>query len=409
MSSYANTICLVPDLGSWVLFPGKTEEETIYLVGSRQLDKYLTVPAQRYPLVMRILERLRLGYSPEQIEADFRTEGLAVNVREFCQMLASKNLIEWEVAKTTNDMAPNTRWGDLFGQLRALSWQVFSLRLDKIEPVLTRISTPMLGILIVSAVLSSIIVLLQGGISTAALREISNRVWEATGLFWIALANMLIFPVFVLLHESAHTIVAARGQVYPRQLSLRLYLLVAPYFSLQLPGLYTLPPGNRFMTILAGPLMDLILGNLCLLAAHAASGMWVAWFALMALSNYGRFMFNIMPILPMTDGYAFLSQALFREIDIRGHATKEFRRWRQKKPHNFRGKYVAFFALNVGVAAFVIVGGLIQVNAILIGWLKAIGLLPTGPLTWWTILALAVLDGLGLYLARSRLRILFAW
>jgi len=111
----------------------------------------------------------------------------------------------------------------------------------------------------------------------------------------------------------------------------------------------------------------------------------------------------------MTDGYAFLSQALFREIDIRGHATKEFRRWRQKKPHNFRGKYVAFFALNVGVAAFVIVGGLIQVNAILIGWLKAIGLLPTGPLTWWTILALAVLDGLGLYLARSRLRILFAW
>lgn len=409
MSLQANAIRLPPDLGSWVLFPGKSEEETIYLVGSCQIDKYLTVPAERYPLVMRILERLNLGHSPEQVEAEFRAEGLAVNVREFCQMLASKNLIEWENAKAPSNMGPDTRWGALFGHLRALSWQVFSLRLDRLKPVLTQISTPMLGVLIASAALSSIIVLSQGGISTTALREISNRVLGATGLFWITLANMFIFPVFVFLHESAHAIVAARGQVYPRQLSLRLYLLVAPYFSLQLPGLYTLPTGKRWMTIIAGPLMDLTLGNLCLLAARAAGDTWTAWFALMALSNYGRFIFNIMPILPMTDGYAFLSQAVFREIDIRGHATKEFRRWRQKKPHNFRGKYVAFFTINVGVAAFVIVGGLMQVNAILLGWLRAIGLLPAGPLTWWTILVLAVLDGLGLYLARSRLRILFAW
>ena len=60
---------LVADIHSWVLFPHKEGKHT-YLVGSTDLDKYLVVPARQYPVVMLILEKLRLNYQPEEIEAD---------------------------------------------------------------------------------------------------------------------------------------------------------------------------------------------------------------------------------------------------------------------------------------------------------------------------------------------------
>jgi len=411
MSSNVNAIQLAPDLGSWILFPGKSEDETVYLVGSQKVDKYLTVPAKRYSLVMEIFERLRRGDEPDEIEADLETRGMVVNVREFCRMLARKELLDWESMAEPDeaDSAGEGRWGALFGQLRALSWQVFSLNLEPFRRALAAVAAPTLTLLITAAILSSGAILLQGGISRPALRQMSQQVLGSNGLLWMTLLNALVLPFFVLLHESAHAVAAARGEVYPRRLSMRAYLLIAPYFSLQLPGLYTLPVGKRLLAIAAGPLMDLTLGNLSLLAARAIGGAWMPWLALLALSNYSRFIFNLLPILPMTDGYAFLSQAIFREIDIRGHATKEFRRWQQKKSNRFRGKYVAFFLFNIVVAGVILIGGLMQVNTILARWMRAIGVLPTGPLTWWGVVALIGLDALCLYLARKRLRILIGW
>jgi len=72
--------------------------------------------------------------------------------------------------------------------------------------------------------------------------------------------------------------------------------------------------------------------------------------------------------MPMTDGYALLSQAVFHKIDIRGHAAQEFRRCRQKA-----------------------------------------SLLPVGLSAWLTYPALGLLNVLGLYLARKRLRLLIGW
>jgi hypothetical protein len=411
MSSEVNAIQLAPNLRSWVLFPGKSEDETVYLVGSRDVDKYLTVPAQRYPLVMQIFNQLRDGYPPQAIEEELATKGMAVNVSEFCRMLAHKELIEWKAPEITTDGAntKTSRFGALFGQLKALSWQLFSLNLERFKSLLTAIATPALYLLVATAILSSVIVALQGGVSRSALRAISQEVLQSQGLLWMTLLNLLVLPFFVLLHESAHAVAAARGDIYPRRLSMRLYLLVAPYFSLHLPGLYTLPVGKRLLAIAAGPLMDLTLGNLSLLATRAIGGAWTPWLALLALSNYSRFIFNLMPILPMTDGYAFLSQAIFREIDIRGHATKEFRRWQQRKSNRFRGKYVVFFLFNLIVASVIIVGALLQVNTLLTKWLRSMGILPSGPLAWQSIGLIIALDALCLYLARKRLRLLLGW
>ncbi len=411
MSSEVNAIQLTPDLRSWVLFPGKSEDETIYLVGSRDVDKYLTVPAQRYPLVMRIFDQLRAGHPPQTIEKELAAQGMAVNVSEFCHMLAHKELLEWQTPEMSTDAsgAKASRFGALFGQLKALSWQIFSLNLERFKALLTVLATPALYLLIAAAILSSGIIALQGGVSRAALRAISQEVVQSQGLLWMTLLNLLVLPFFVLLHEAAHAVAAARGDIYPRRLSMRVYLLIAPYFSLQLPGLYTLPVGKRLLAIAAGPLLDLTLGNLFLLATRAIGGAGTPWLALLALSNYSRLIFNLLPILPMTDGYAFLSQALFREIDIRGHATKEFRRWQQRKSNRFRGKYVVFFLFNLVAASGIIVGGLMQVNTLLIKWLRSMGVLSPAPLTWQGIVTLIALDALCLYLARKRLRLLLGW
>jgi len=411
MSSEVNAIQLAPDLRSWVLFPGKSEDETIYLVGSRDVDKYLTVPAQRYPLVMQIFEELRAGHPPQTIEEELAAQDMAVNVSEFCHMLAHKELLNWERPQAFTDAtgAKARRFGALFGQLKALSWQIFSLNLERFKSLLTAVATPALYLLIGAAILSSGIIALQGGVSQPALRTISEEVLQSKGLLWMTLLNLLVLPFCVLLHEAAHAVAAARGNIYPRRLSMRVYLLVAPYFSLQLPGLYTLPVGKRLLAIAAGPLMDLTLGNLSLLAARAIGGAGTPWLALLALSNYSRLVFNLMPILPMTDGYAFLSQAIFREIDIRGHATKEFRRWQQRKSNRFRGKYVVFFLFNLVVASVILIGGLMQANTLLMKWLRRLSILPAGPLTWQDIVTLIALDALCLYLARKRLRLLLGW
>lgn len=110
----------------------------------------------------------------------------------------------------------------------------------------------------------------------------------------------------------------------------------------------------------------------------------------------------------MTDGYALLSQGLFREIDIRGRAGHEFRRWRERKPNQFRGKYVFFYAFNTGVSLFILVSGLWQLNTMAAAHLRLIW--PWEPPPGWVLYGLlGGIDLLCIYLLRNRLRILLAW
>lgn len=405
--SETQNLCIPDDFRSWVLFQGRPEE-TVYLVGSLQVDKYLPVPSVRYPIVMKVIERLRAGVTPEQVEAEFREQGLAVNVREFCQMLARKKVIEWDDPEGMADgaAAPATRWASLFGHVRALSWQVFSIGLERYQTFLGRFAPALLALILATLLATSLAIAALGGINMPLLRQMVREILLHQRVAVLLLVNMFVMPMFVFPHEAAHAIAAAWGGVYPRRLSFRLYLFSVPYFSLQVPGLYTLPLAKRLLAIAAGPLMDLLLGNLCFLAARLADPSVAAWFALAALGNYGRLIFNLLPILPLTDGYALLSQAFFREIDIRGRSMHEFRRWRHKKSNNFRGKYVVFFILNTAIAAFFIGGAIVQLNAIALKMMQGWGIAPMGALPLRTIGLLLALDAVCLYLARNRLRVL---
>lgn len=397
---------LVADIRSWVLFPHKEGKHT-YLVGSTELDKYLVVPAIQYPVVVQILDKLRFNCHPEQIEADLKRQNITTDVNGFCHLLASKGLLVSPAPRNEEpDDNAKKRWPDLFGHLRALTWDVASISLEGMHRVMDRFATWYLGMFIFWAVVSSGLVLVSGDFTIFTARQSIREAVYQQNIIWIMVVNLFVIPFFVFFHEMGHAAAAVLGKVYPRRLSFRLFLTV-PYFSIQLPGLYTLPARQRYGAILAGPLVDFTLGNITFLLVRFLPPLLVPWFLLAALANYSRFLFNILPILPMTDGYALMSQALFHEIDIRGHAGREFKRWRQKRPNNFKGRYLFFYLINSGIALFIIVSALWQLDVLLFTRLIDAWWFP---MPAWTLFVLtAAIDVLCLYLIRKRLKVLLAW
>ena len=399
-----NTIRIANDLGTWILFPEKNSRETIYLVGSVHADKYLVVPSNRYPLVMQIIESLREGLNPDQIEKKLLSQKLIVNVVEFCKTLSQKKIIEWEDGDEVKD-EPNATpslWSSLFGHLRALSWDIFSIQLSSKYLENKKRNALILNLVLVSILVTGYLISLN---DPSLLNK--TAVWEiirSKGIIWIFILNLLMMPFFILFHEGLHAVAAAIGGVFPRKLTMRIYMFIVPYFSLQVPGLYTLPFKQRMTAIAAGPMADLLLGNIFLLGALNAPAAISPWLTFGVLSCYGRFIYNVLPILPMTDGYAILSQALFHEIDIRGTATQEFRRWKQKKHNKFNNKYAAFFILNVLFVAGLIGIFLFQLNDWILKWIF------NSPL-WhfsssWRIAVTIVVDMTFLYMIRKRLKAL---
>ncbi len=394
MGSYT----LPPDIRSWELFPEKDGQKT-YLVGSITLDKYVVVPSEQYPVVLQIMDLIQEGHSPEWIQSVLLERGIQTDVRAFCQRLAEKGLLSGEESSTP---VPSGWWTSLFAHLRALSWEVFSIPLDFLQKPLNRLAPWLFRWLLLGILVSTLAIVMSGGFRWELLRELAHFARRGYNFLWMLGINMIAVPFFILLHEMTHAILAAEGHIYPKRLSLRWFLTV-PYFSLQLPGLYTLPFKKRLLAIAGGPLADLLAANITFLVAQKTA---IPWLWLMAMLNYSRFFFNTLPILPMTDGYALLSQGLFREIDIRGRAGHEFRRWRQRKPNRFQGKYVFFYIFNIGVGLFILGSGLWQLNAMVATHLRL--LWPWLP-GWALYGVLGMMDLLGVYLLRNRLRILLAW
>lgn len=265
-------------------------------------------------MVISTLELLREGYSPDQIQEILLNRGIRADVGAFCRLLAEKGLLVGERPETPK---PQKRWADLFGHLRALSWEIFSIPLESLHGRLDTIARWFLPFLIVSVVLSTLAVWLWGG-------------WH-----WATMQEMARFS----------------RQGYNILLMLAINGFAIPFFS--------------------------------------------------------RFFFNVLPILPMTDGYALLSQGAFREIDIRGRAGREFRRWRQREPNRFRGKHAFFYLFNAGVALFILGSGLWQLNGAITSHLRP--LLPALVPGWTVNIVMVGIDLICLYLLRNRLRVLLAW
>lgn len=395
------SIQLAADLQTWVLFADKKGKKE-YLVGSLELDKYLVVPEDQLAVVMTILENLKAGHTPSQIQEMLEKDGISTDVHAFCRLLAEKGLLTGIPVSTSSQEEFPTLFHRFRRFLRSISWQMTSIPLEWTAPYLKRVGVWFWVPFLLALLLTSAVVLVSDFHPTA-LRHLTSSL--RTQIPWIIAFNVFVLPLFIFLHEAAHALAASiTGKVFPRRLSLRFFLCV-PYFSLQLPGLYTLPFKERLSAIAAGPLMDLLLGNVFYILANASDDTLKMWLFFLALANYSRFLFNVLPILPMTDGYAFISQAFFREVDVRKRVTREFRRWRQGLPNNFSGQFVFFFLLNNGVVLLIVIAALRELNTFLIKWLG--GFFSENVFLYF--LFLFACDSLIIYLMRNRLRALFIW
>ncbi len=319
---------LRPDLQSWPLFT--KNGTTYYLVGSIEVDRYLVVDEARYPVVTRILDLLREGVPIQEIEARLRENDIQTNVEQFVELLCQAGL-------TKEDGKEETR--AFYSHFRMLSWTLVSLPLTPLGRFLqrwARIFEYTFGISVIASLGMVVFLVLSNVAQAKSMLQAGLSARHSMNVHSLVLSYLSIWLFAIPLHELAHAWLSSRNGVFPRRLTLRLYLLVMPFLSIQLPGLYTLPLRRRLFTLAAGPLMNLLLGNMAWLVAWYADfgGTWKAFFLSFSTINYLLFLFNLSPFLP-TDGYQIISQGLFKDIDVRSHAWASFRYWwrtKRRKP-----------------------------------------------------------------------------
>ncbi len=398
---------LVSDMNTWELFTKKDGTKD-YLLGSVQLDKYIVVPEEKLPVVKYILDAISRGKTPAEIEEELRMQGIATDVEAFCKLLARKGLLEFDGEdgdeSVESELSSTSVLQKAFGMVRALTWDIASIPMEGLRGPLMRLGIFPFVLLMTSAVLTTVYVISLHP-DFVAMRQLVRHVRK--GLVLGLILNLFVLPFSVLLHELGHAITAAKsGKVYPRRLYIRLFITI-PYFSIQLPGLYTLPLGERVLTILSGPLMDLIMGNVTYAASLAVDGDVRYALVFLAVANYMRFLFNILPILPMSDGYVLMSHLVFRDVDIRSRVAREFGKWRKRKPNNFGLSYALFFVANNLLSLFFLVTGLLQVDVYLFEYLSRVRPGPYLPV--YSLFLILLIDVGILLFFRKRLRFLFIW
>ncbi|HID35542.1 MAG TPA: M50 family peptidase [Anaerolineae bacterium] len=358
------------DIQSWLLFSLKNGHNS-YLVGSISADRYLVIDEQRLPLVMNIIHQLQRGATPEAIQENLAQQRIHTDVQAFVEHLARHGLLEESPEKDADDEEASRPF---YSQLQALSWDIFSISLDSLAGRLEKLSRYFRHLLLSLALLTTLIILGQMflGDHHFTLAQLI-RVRHHLSLPLLVMTYLSIPLLIIPLHEAAHALFAAEKGVFPKQITMRLYMMILPFFSLQLPGLYTLPPRHRLLTIAAGPLMNLILGNLALLLSLpglAAPTGWQAFLLTFAAINYATFLFNLTPFLPL-DGYYILSQWGFKELDVRSNAWASVRRWLQKRTRRLPPLYLALVIMDSAFLTTLLYVGIRQINSYLLHWSNA--------------------------------------
>lgn len=280
---------------------------------------------------MQILTFLHNGISLQEIESKLQTERkVQTNVEQFVELLIRAGLAyvgEEEITEPS------------YSHFINLSKTVISLPLDFFKSKLQywgRFFEYTFGVTLIISIIVLITLTFSDTETAKAMWQKSFRSRGMMNYPFLLLSYASIWLFALPLHEISHALVASRAGIFPRRLTLRLYLFVMPFLSIQIPGLYTLPLRRRLLTLAAGPFMNLLLGNVAWILSwkmHLGSD-WQSFMLAFAMVNYMIFLFNWSPFLP-TDGYQIISQLLFKDLDIRSYAWASLRYWwrsRQKYP-----------------------------------------------------------------------------
>ena len=309
---------LVPGISSWPFFPeklaadGSVVSEGVSIVGSRELDRYVTVPNRKLPAIEKLLRAVAQGGSREEAEARLRREGLQADVEEFCARLRTAGLV------LGDDGTPVPPDSDLERNFV----RVGSASLRWAAPLFEWAGRHLVWILAALIALAAVFLLRGGHVDLALLAEARHRELSLAGLF----KGALVLGVSFFLHELSHGVVAGRFGMPPRKFELGFYLGFLPTFFLRIGGLYTLPPRQRAAVWSAGAAGNLLLASGAAAAMLRSDAATAAFWARVMWINVALGLFNLVPFLP-TDGY-FIASTLVRRSNIRRKAWASVRSFR---------------------------------------------------------------------------------
>lgn len=347
-NSASRAICpkIADDLQTWEFFPASSNREAVFLVGSLQLDRYITVPQAKLSIITKMLSFFDGTHTIEDIEEHFvQSERKRVDVTGFYKTISETGLI-------TSPTPNKIRNGDI----EAFSIKLLGINVQPLFALLgrvTRIFFPVgFAATIVVVAIGFWALLSRPEMVLAYLRAR----YEATFFSTVDTVQYLVLMCLsFMLHEGAHGFVAAHYKLFAKRFEIALYLGFIPIVYLRIGGLYTLPPRKRVKVWIAGIYWNLVLASSCMVvlrffALSSAAGHVTA---IVAFANYSLALVNLFPFLP-TDGYFLLSTAL-RRHNVRSRAWQEFANLIRFRPHNFSGLsalYMACTLLIIGTTLY---------------------------------------------------------
>ena len=304
---------LLDGVDVWPLFPASGSREAIFLIGHKELDRYVTAPESKLPVVRQILTMLDGSHSLEEIDSYFLGEQRkVVRSEQLYRQLTEAGLMEGSTAPE--------------GDITKSSLRLLSI---PIAPLLKRSTAIPPAILSVAAVIGLAVILFGVWLTVGAWFTLLSPV-RAT---WSGSTEFLTLEVFgkyaavcaasVLLHELAHALAGARFGLIANSLEFALYMGIIPIVYLRIPGLYTLTPRRRVVVWSAGIFLNLILAaiGMTYLIWHAGASATLSIWYVVVLVNYSLVVTNLIPFLP-TDAYFILSTVLHVH-NIRRNAMRQ--------------------------------------------------------------------------------------
>jgi Zn-dependent protease/CBS domain-containing protein len=184
--------------------------------------------------------------------------------------------------------------------------------------------------------------------------------WSTTVVWAAALATAVLFFASILLHELGHAVVARANQLPVRSITLFALGGVAQIEK------EAASAGAEFRMAIAGPIVSVLLGTVCLLGASTygwslgdeASGVLPAMLGWLGYINLALATFNLIPGYPL-DGGRVLRAALWRLSGDADKATRQAAR---------TGQVVAMAFIGIGLFEALAGAGFSGLWLALIGW-----------------------------------------
>lgn len=295
---------LVEDLDVWCLFPANKKRGSVYIIGNKELNRYITVPGHLVASVRAAFALFDGNHSLSSIETCLREQRhIQIDARKLCTLAADSGLL-----RTSERQA---RAGDI----ERISLPILDVPINRLSQQGHKAVRAL-----VSLVFPITVAVLLWCAAESWIFPLMNHGYMLPGKAPIGWLVTLISVASIAAHETSHALAAVYLGIKVRHLRIAVYAGVLPFVYLGLAGLYTVSVPKRLIVWLAGIYTNTVLGCGLLILIHHGwipAGLGLT-FRAAAHVNFWVAVVNLVPFLP-TDGY-YVASTLLRRHNVRVHA-----------------------------------------------------------------------------------------